>query len=78
MRALSATLAPLLRRWSRVVAFQGAYSLADRGIERDLLPMAKSLDITVTSWDVLDGGIQGFLDAVLRWRAGQPVADDDE
>ena len=22
---------------------------------------------------VLDGDIQGFLDAVLRWRAGQPV-----
>jgi peptide chain release factor 2 len=27
---------------------------------------------------VMDGDIQGFLDAVLRWRAGQPVADDDE
>jgi len=28
--------------------------------------------------NVLDGDIQGFLDAVLRWRAGQPVAEDDE
>jgi len=28
--------------------------------------------------NVLDGDIQGFLDAVLRWRAGQPVADDDD
>ena len=27
---------------------------------------------------VMDGDIQGFLDAVLRWRAGQPVAEDDE
>jgi peptide chain release factor 2 len=27
---------------------------------------------------VLDGDIQGFLDSTLRWRAGQPVADDDE
>jgi peptide chain release factor 2 len=27
---------------------------------------------------VLDGDIQGFLDAVLRWRAGQPVAEDGE
>ncbi len=27
---------------------------------------------------VLNGDIQGFLDAVLRWRAGQPVAEDDE
>lgn len=27
---------------------------------------------------VLDGDIQGFLDSTLRWRAGQPVGDDDE
>jgi peptide chain release factor 2 len=27
---------------------------------------------------VMDGDIQGFLDAVLRWRAGQPVVEDDE
>ncbi len=27
---------------------------------------------------VLDGDIQGFLDSTLRWRAGQPVADDEE
>jgi peptide chain release factor 2 len=28
--------------------------------------------------NVMDGDIQGFLDSVLRWRAGQPVVDDDE
>jgi peptide chain release factor 2 len=27
---------------------------------------------------VLDGDIQGFLDATLRWRAGQPVEEDDD
>jgi peptide chain release factor 2 len=27
---------------------------------------------------VLDGDIQGFLDSTLRWRAGQPVVDDDD
>jgi peptide chain release factor 2 len=27
---------------------------------------------------VMDGDIQGFLDAVLRWRAGQPVEEDDD
>lgn len=27
---------------------------------------------------VMDGDIQGFLDSVLRWRAGHPVVDDDE
>jgi len=26
---------------------------------------------------VLDGDIQGFLDSVLRWRAGQPIEDGD-
>ncbi|MEN1680364.1 MAG: peptide chain release factor 2 [Planctomycetota bacterium] len=28
--------------------------------------------------NVLDGDIQGFLESVLRWRAGQPVEDDGE
>jgi len=27
---------------------------------------------------VMDGDIQGFLDAVLRWRAGQPVEESDD
>jgi peptide chain release factor 2 len=27
---------------------------------------------------VMDGDIQGFLDATLRWRAGQPVESDGE
>lgn len=27
---------------------------------------------------VLDGDIQGFLDSTLRWRAGQPIADEEE
>jgi peptide chain release factor 2 len=27
---------------------------------------------------VMDGDIQGFLDSVLRWRAGQPVEEDGE
>jgi peptide chain release factor 2 len=27
---------------------------------------------------VLDGDIQGFLDAILRWRAGQPVEDEGD
>ncbi|QDT71201.1 Peptide chain release factor RF2 [Lacipirellula limnantheis] len=27
---------------------------------------------------VMDGDIQGFLDATLRWRAGQPVEEDDD
>jgi aryl-alcohol dehydrogenase-like predicted oxidoreductase len=49
-----------LRGWSRVVAMQLAYSLVTRDIERDVLPMAKTFDIAVTPWDVLDsGGLTG-------------------
>lgn len=28
--------------------------------------------------NVLDGDIQGFMEAVLRWRAGQPIEDDGD
>lgn len=49
-----------LRGWSRIVAMQVAYSLANRDIERDILPMAKAFDVAVAAWDVLDsGGLTG-------------------
>lgn len=46
-----------LRGWTAFVGLQIRYSLLDRCAERDLLPMAKSLDITVTPWDVLGSGV---------------------
>jgi aryl-alcohol dehydrogenase-like predicted oxidoreductase len=45
-----------LRGWSRFLGLQGPYSLADRDVERELLPMARSLDLTFTSWGMLEGG----------------------
>src|SRR5581483_9953266 len=33
------------------------YSLADRAAERDLLPMARTLDLAVTPWSVLGAGV---------------------
>jgi aryl-alcohol dehydrogenase-like predicted oxidoreductase len=42
--------------WARPVAVQAPYSLADRGVERELLPMARSLDLAVTAWGLLEGG----------------------
>jgi aryl-alcohol dehydrogenase-like predicted oxidoreductase len=45
-----------LRGWSNLVAVQAPYSLADRSIERELLPMARALDLTVTPWGLLEGG----------------------
>ena len=53
--ARAVTLAEL-RGWVRPVAVQAPYSLADRGVERELLPMARGLDLTVTPWGLLEGG----------------------
>lgn len=46
-----------LRGWSRFVGLQLRYSLADRAAERDLLPMARALDLGVTAWNVLGAGV---------------------
>lgn len=46
-----------LRGWSRFVGLQIRYSLADRSAERELLPMARALDIAVTPWSVLGAGV---------------------
>jgi aryl-alcohol dehydrogenase-like predicted oxidoreductase len=53
--AWAVTLADL-RGWSRFVGLQLPYSLADRDAERELLPMADALGLTVTTWGVLEGG----------------------
>jgi aryl-alcohol dehydrogenase-like predicted oxidoreductase len=45
-----------LRGWSRFIGLQLPYSIADRDAERELLPMAAALDLTVTTWGVLEGG----------------------
>jgi aryl-alcohol dehydrogenase-like predicted oxidoreductase len=46
-----------LRGWSRFIGLQIRYSLIDRAAERDLLPMARALDLGVTAWSVLGAGI---------------------
>ena len=45
-----------LRGWSRLAAYQGEYSLAERGIETDVLPMAKALELAVPAFGMLGGG----------------------
>jgi len=46
-----------LRGWTPFVGLQVRYSLLDRAVERELLPMAKELDLAVTPWDTLGSGI---------------------
>jgi aryl-alcohol dehydrogenase-like predicted oxidoreductase len=53
--AQAITLAEL-RGWSRFVALQLPYSLADRDAEREHLPMAQALELGVTPWGTLEGG----------------------
>jgi aryl-alcohol dehydrogenase-like predicted oxidoreductase len=45
------------RGWTPFVALQIAYSLVERTPERDLLPMAQALEMTVTPWAPLARGI---------------------
>lgn len=42
--------------WARPVAVQLPYNFADRDAERDVLPMARTLGLTVTAWGLLGGG----------------------
>jgi len=46
-----------LRGWSPYIGLQIEYSLIERTPERELLPMAKALDIAVTAWSPLGGGM---------------------
>jgi aryl-alcohol dehydrogenase-like predicted oxidoreductase len=46
-----------LRGWTRFVGLQVPYSLVWRDVERDLLPMARTLDLAVTTWASLGGGL---------------------
>jgi aryl-alcohol dehydrogenase-like predicted oxidoreductase len=51
-----ADLLASLRGWTSVAALQVNYNLAFRHAERDLLPMARALGLTVTPWGLLEGG----------------------
>ncbi len=46
-----------LRGWSPFVALQIEYSLIERTVERELLPMAEAFGITVTPWAPIAGGV---------------------
>ena len=46
-----------LRGWSPFIGLQIEYSLIERTVERELIPMAKALNIGVTAWSPLAGGV---------------------
>jgi len=46
-----------LRGWSGFVGLQIEYSLIQRTVERELIPMAKALDLSVLAWSPLANGV---------------------
>jgi aryl-alcohol dehydrogenase-like predicted oxidoreductase len=46
-----------VRGWTPFCALQFPYSLLERSVERELLPVAASLDVAVTAWAPLAAGI---------------------
>lgn len=46
-----------LRGWTPFAAIQVAYSLLERTVERELVPMARALGLSVTCWSPLAGGL---------------------
>ncbi len=46
-----------LRGWSPFVGLQIEYSLIERTVERELLPMAEAMGLGVTAWSPLAGGV---------------------
>ncbi|HVY45373.1 MAG TPA: aldo/keto reductase [Minicystis sp.] len=59
-----------LRGWSRFVGLQVQWSLVERDVERDLVPMAKALDLAVTPWGVLGAGL-----LTGKYAGGKPSDD---
>ncbi|CAN5902407.1 aldo/keto reductase [soil metagenome] len=59
-----------LRGWAPLVGLQIPYSLVQREVERDLIPMARGLGLGVTAWAPLGGG-------VLSGKYNRPAAGDD-
>src|SRR5229473_105935 len=46
-----------LRGWSPFVALQMEYSLIERTVERELIPIARALNLGVTAWSPLSRGV---------------------
>jgi aryl-alcohol dehydrogenase-like predicted oxidoreductase len=46
-----------LRGWTPFAGLQIEYSLVERTVERELIPVAKALNLGVTAWSPLAGGV---------------------
>ncbi|MGA2440610.1 MAG: aldo/keto reductase [Tepidisphaeraceae bacterium] len=58
------------RGWGKFVGLQIEYSLIERTVERELLPMAKALGLGITAWSPLAGGVLSG-----KYQSGAQVKD---
>lgn len=63
----------LFRGWTPLVALQIEYSLVERTVEGELMPMARELGLGVTPWSPLRGGV--LSGKYTRANAGTVTAD---
>ena len=56
-RVVEAQMLARLKDWTPLIALQIEYSLMERTVEHDLLPMAKAFGLGVTPWSPLKGGL---------------------
>src|SRR3954454_19302556 len=63
----------LLRGWSPIVALQIEYSLLQRTVEGELVPMARELGLGITPWSPLKSGV--LSGKYTRENAGKVKAD---
>ncbi|MCC6159026.1 MAG: aldo/keto reductase [Deltaproteobacteria bacterium] len=64
-----------LRGWSAFCGMQLQYSLIERGIEREHLPLARATDMAVTVWGAIGGGVLSgkYLDGPVAGRYASRV-----
>lgn len=65
-----------LRGWSQFCALQVSYSLIERTVERELIPMAHEIGLGVCPWSPLGGGVLSgkYTDADLASDAGPIIS----
>ncbi len=59
-----------LRGWSPFIGLQIEYSLIERTVERELVPMAKALGLGLVAWSPLAGGV-----LTGKYNSGQPAGE---
>jgi aryl-alcohol dehydrogenase-like predicted oxidoreductase len=83
-KVAAAQVTAQFRGWSPLIALQIEYSLLERTVEGDLIPMAEAMGLGVTPWSPLRGGTlsgkysRGKMTAVSPGRATSISRNDNE